>query len=152
MRDEDYFQPTPEQIANIIMPTLDDFESILAQMASVRAARYAGRTGPDPDLPMLISDANLLRPYYEEVGVVYETDQPAKPPPLPGEDGPSQPVGNTGENQPDQPGEDKPPPGPGEDPPTPTDEETTTTSTTTTSTTTSTTTTTAPGGDEEETP
>ena len=51
-----------------------------------RATATGGRIAVGDDLPMLITDANLLRPYYEHPGVggSYETNPPALPPPVPG--------------------------------------------------------------------
>lgn len=91
-----FYGDTPENRAKLIVP-LADFEESIAKAAVVRAARHEGRTGANPDLPMLVTDANLLRPYFEQVGVAYETDAPAKPPPVPGEEDPEQPPVTTGE-------------------------------------------------------
>ena len=90
-----YFEHTPETLARLVV-SLSDFETTMAEAATTRAARHEGRTGANPGLPMLITDANLLRPYYEQVGVAYETDAPASPPPIPGEEDSSQPPANTG--------------------------------------------------------
>lgn len=45
-----------------------------------------GRIGVDTRLPMLVTDANDLRDYYESVGAVYGTVEGATvlPPPVPG--------------------------------------------------------------------
>ena len=80
-----YFEPTPENLPRLIVP-LTEFEATIAQAATTRAARHEGRTGASPDLPMFITDANLLRPYFEQVGVAYETNPPALPPPIPGQE------------------------------------------------------------------
>ncbi len=65
---------------------LDEFETVIREAAVARATATGGRIAVGDDLPMLITDANLLRPYYEHpgVGVSYETDAPALPPPVPG--------------------------------------------------------------------
>ena len=91
----EYFEPTPENLAGLIVP-LTEFEASIAEAATTRAARHEGRTGASPGLPMFVTDANLLRPYFEQVGVTYETDAPALPPPAPGEEEPPAPAGNTG--------------------------------------------------------
>ena len=78
----EYFEPTPENLSQLIVP-LTEFEATIAQAATTRAARHEGRTGASPGLPMFITDANLLRPYFEQVGVTYETNPPALPPPVP---------------------------------------------------------------------
>ena len=78
----EYFEPTPENLAGLIVP-LAEFEVTIAEAATTRAARHEGRTGASPGLPMFITDANLLRPYFEQVGVTYETNPPALPPPVP---------------------------------------------------------------------
>ena len=57
----EYFEPTPENLPRLIVP-LTEFEATIAQAATTRAARHEGRTGASPDLPMFVTDANLLRP------------------------------------------------------------------------------------------
>ena len=78
----EYFEPTPENLSRLIVP-LTEFEVTIAEAATTRAARHEGRTGASPGLPMFVTDANLLRPYFEQVGVTYETNPPAPPPPVP---------------------------------------------------------------------
>ena len=78
----EYFEPTPENLSRLIVP-LTEFEASIAEAATTRAARHEGRTGASPGLPMFVTDANLLRPYFEQVGVTYETNPPALPPPVP---------------------------------------------------------------------
>ena len=82
-----YFEHIPENLPRLIVP-LTEFEATIAQAATTRAARHEGRTGASPNLPMFVTDANLLRPYYEHpgVGVSYETNPPALPPPIPGQE------------------------------------------------------------------
>ena len=129
---------TPEKLA-LLEVSLSEFETTISEGAVARAAETGGRIAVGDNLPMLITDANLLRPYYEGpgVGVVYETDAPVLPPPVPGGKEPVGPPANTGED----PEEDQTPPAPGDDTPRPasTPEDTTTTTTSTTTTTTTTT-------------
>ena len=72
---------------------------MISKGAVARVAETGGRIAVGDDLPMLITDANLLRPYYEGpgVGIAYETDAPLLPPPVPGEEDPEQPPITTGE-------------------------------------------------------
>ncbi len=52
-----------------------------------RVSEYGGRTGANPNLPMLLTDANQLRQYYANVGAYDDPDNPpAQPPPAPGLD------------------------------------------------------------------
>ena len=87
---------TPEKLALLEVP-LSDFEITISQGAAARAAETGGRIAVGDSLPMLITDANLLRPYYEGpgVGVVYETDAPVLPPPVPGGNEPGGPPADT---------------------------------------------------------
>ena len=89
---------TAEDLALLERP-LSEFETVIAEGAVARATETGGRIGVGDDLPMLITDANLLRPYYEGpgVGVSYETDAPVLPPPVPGGDGPVPSPITTGE-------------------------------------------------------
>ena len=89
---------TLEKLALLERP-LSEFETIINEGAVARTTETGGRIGIGDDLPMLITDANLLRPYYEGpgVGVSYETDAPALPPPAPGDGDPVQPPITTGE-------------------------------------------------------
>ena len=83
---EGYYRDlTSEELALLEVP-LEEFEKIIADAATRRATATEGRIAIGEDLPMLITDANFLRPYYEGpgVGIIYETDAPAKPPPAPG--------------------------------------------------------------------
>ncbi len=95
---------SPEDLALLEVP-LERFESTIAKAALARAAATGGRIGIGDHLPMLITDANFLRPYYEGpgVGIAYETDAPAKPPPVPGGDDPQHPPGRVNEETDDQP-------------------------------------------------
>nr|MDE0502412.1 hypothetical protein [bacterium] len=89
---------TEENLALLDRP-LDEFETVISKGAVARAAETGGRIAVGDDLPMLITDANLLRPYYEGpgVGISYETDAPLLPPPVPGAEDPEQPPVTTGE-------------------------------------------------------
>lgn len=80
---------TAEELALLEKP-LSDFEIIIKEAAAARAEATGGRIGVGDDLPMLITDANLLRPYYEGpgVGVDYDSDPPQPPPPVPEIEGP----------------------------------------------------------------
>ena len=83
-----------EELGLLEVP-LKEFEVTIRKGAVARATETSGRIGIGEDLPMLITDANMLRPYFEGpgVGVSYETDAPAKPPPVPGGDDPEHPPG-----------------------------------------------------------
>ena len=95
---KDYFEWrsrfTDEDRALLERP-LSDFESVIREGAVARATATLGRIAVGEDLPMLITNANMLRPYFEGpgVGVSYETDTPAKPPPVPGGEDPEHPPG-----------------------------------------------------------
>ena len=87
---KDYFDAwrsrfSSEELALLEVP-LSDFETTIQKGAVARATETAGRIAMGEHLPMLITDANMLRPYFEGpgVGISYETDAPAKPPPGPG--------------------------------------------------------------------
>ena len=88
---------TSEERAQLDMP-LAELERQVRSASANRIAVTGGRIGISSDLPMLVTDANDLRTYYEDpsVGVSYETDAPALPPPAPGEEEPPAPAGNTG--------------------------------------------------------
>ena len=99
----DYFEAwrsrfTEEDLALLERP-LSEFEKVIKEGAVARVAETGGRIAVGDDLPMLITDANLLRPYYEGpgVGISYETDAPLLPPPVPGGEDPEQPPVTTGE-------------------------------------------------------
>ena len=47
-----------------------------------RLIEYGGRIGPEENLPMLVSDANQLRRYYNEVGAYSHPEGPPSQPPL----------------------------------------------------------------------
>jgi hypothetical protein len=119
---------TPEKLA-LLEVSLANFVTTIVKGAATRVSETGGRIGIGDDLPMLITDANLLRPYYEGpgVGVSYETDAPTLPPPVPGGGEPDGPPGNTGGSE--GPDDDHTRPAPGDDtpPPSSTPEETTTT-------------------------
>ena len=88
---------TSEERAQLDMP-LAELERQVRAASANRIAFTGGRIGKASELPMLVTDANDLRTYYENpsVGVSYETDAPALPPPAPGEEEPPGPAGNTG--------------------------------------------------------
>ena len=98
---KDYFEGwrrnrfTEEDLALLERP-LSEFETVIKEGAVARVAETGGRIAVGDDLPMLITDANLLRPYYEGpgVGISYETDAPSLPPPVPGRE--DQSVGGGG--------------------------------------------------------
>ena len=90
---------TAEQRAGLDMP-LAELERQVRAASANRIAFTGGRIGKASELPMLVTDANDLRTYYEDpsVGVSYETDAPALPPPAPGEEEPpAQPATPEGE-------------------------------------------------------
>ncbi len=123
---------TTEELALLELP-LDEFERIIAGAAVKRATETEGRIGIGDHLPMLITDANMLRPYYEGpgVGIVYETDAPAKPPPVPGSEDPIHPPGKVddGEDNTGTTGATVPLPGDEDTPTPPKDPDATTTTT-----------------------
>ena len=114
---------TEEELA-LLEVTLNDFKETIKKGAVARATETAGRIAVGDDLPMLITDANMLRPYFEGpgVGVSYETDAPAKPPPVPGGEDPEHPPGRVDDE--DENG--GPDTNPGHTVPMPGDEDTTT--------------------------
>lgn len=96
---------------------LDELIQEIKQAIETRTTQTGGRIGPDPDLPMLITDANRLQDFYQAVGAVYEGDDATVlPPPVPGQEELEQDPTRTGENQPEQtppaPGEEETPPPP----------------------------------------
>ena len=89
---------TEEELA-LLKRSLSEFEAVISKGAVARADDTGGRIAVGDNLPMLITDANLLHPYYEGpgVGISYETDAPLLPPPVPGGEDPEQPPVTTGE-------------------------------------------------------
>lgn len=68
---------------------LSELTTEIKKAAENRIAITGGRIGKDPSLPMLVTDANKLRDFFEAVGAMYEGDDATVlPPPVPGEDGP----------------------------------------------------------------
>ncbi|MDE0120283.1 MAG: hypothetical protein OXS33_00955 [bacterium] len=115
--DKHEYPQTPENLA-LLDFSLADFRTKITQADATRRANTGGRVGTDPNLPLLISDANQLSTYYGAIGAVYDdpTQIPAKPPPVPGAEDPENPPANTGENEtpngtPPTPGDDDQPPG-----------------------------------------
>ena len=88
---------TAEERAQLDIP-LAELERQVRAASANRVTVTGGRIGKASDLPMLVTDANDLRTFYEDprVGVSYEADAPALPPPAPGEEEPPGPAGNTG--------------------------------------------------------
>ncbi len=119
--DKHEYPQTTENLA-LLDNTLEDFRTKITQAAATRTANTGGRVGTDPNLPLLITDANKLSTHYGAIGAVYDdpTQTPAKPPPVPGAEDPENPPANTGENEtpngtPPTPGDDQTPPVPGDD-------------------------------------
>lgn len=82
---KDAFPQTPENLIHLEFG-LEDFEAQVVALAQARNLRNGGRIGEDPRLPMLVTDANNLRSYYEATGSVYDdpAQAPVLPPALPG--------------------------------------------------------------------
>lgn len=83
--EKDYFLPTPENLVHLEFD-LDELEARVVALAQARSLRYAGRIGEEQRLPMLVTDANKLRDFYEATGSVYDdpAQAPVLPPALPG--------------------------------------------------------------------
>ena len=101
-----------EEDVKLLERPLSEFETAIKEGAVARVAETGGRIAVGDDLPMLITDANLLRPYYEGpgVGISYETDAPLLPPPIPGTEDSDQPPATTG-GEDDDPSDTVPTPG-----------------------------------------
>ena len=81
---------TPEQRLALNRPFNEVLREII-EAVETRTTINAGRIGPDPNLPKLITDANNLQDYYKAVGLVYEGDEATVlPPPVPGAEDPEQ--------------------------------------------------------------
>ena len=63
--------------------TLPTIASTFRARHNERVATNGGRIGMDETLPMLVTDANNLRDYYEAVGAYDDGHVPAQPPPVP---------------------------------------------------------------------
>ena len=62
---------------------LPEFEQVVKKGHESRIDEYGGRIGPDPNWPMLITDAHKLREFFIEVGAYDHLDgPPAQPPPV----------------------------------------------------------------------
>ncbi len=68
----DHFEPTAENLELLVVP-LTEVKAKIVAAAEIR----------DRGLPFLVTDANLLRPFYQDIGISYKTDPPAQPPPSP---------------------------------------------------------------------
>ena len=62
---------------------LSAFTQAVATAHQARLTEYGGRTGPDTRLPMLVTDANLIRQYYTAIGAYTHPDGPPVQPPPP---------------------------------------------------------------------
>ena len=61
---------------------LPAFTQALTAAHQARLTEYGGRTGPDTRLPMLVTDANLIRQYYTAIGAyTHPYGPPVQPPP-----------------------------------------------------------------------
>ena len=61
---------------------LPAFTQAVTAAHQARVTQYSGRTGPDPSLPMLITDASELRQFFIDTGAYDHSDgPPAQPPP-----------------------------------------------------------------------
>ena len=65
----------------LLEPTLDELRQNLKAANEARVARTSGRIGVDEDTPMLITDANHLRDYFEDIGAYDNQYATPKPPP-----------------------------------------------------------------------
>lgn len=70
---------------NLLNFPLEEFVRLIKQAHQNKITRTGGRIGEDPNLPMLVTDANYLQDYYIAGGAVYEGDEATRlPPPVPG--------------------------------------------------------------------
>ena len=75
---------TPEERSRFDLP-LSELARLIKEATEHRATVTGGRIGEDPNLPMLVTDANRLQDFYRAVGAVYEgEDATVLPPPVPG--------------------------------------------------------------------
>ncbi len=79
---KELYPQTPENLA-LLDFSLTDFKQQVVAEGEARAVRNGGREGEDPSSPMLVTDANQLRDYYEETGYVYNDPEKASLPPIP---------------------------------------------------------------------
>ena len=61
---------------------LPAFEQAVTAAHQARVAANGGRTGSDPEFPMLVSDANQLNSFFREAGAYADPDDPPAQPPL----------------------------------------------------------------------
>ena len=62
--------------------TLPAFGQATTAAHQARVAANGGRTGSDPEFPMLVSDANQLNSFFREAGAYADPDDPPAQPPL----------------------------------------------------------------------
>ena len=69
--------------SSILEMELPAFTQAVTAAHQARTTEYSGRTGPDENFPMLVSDASQLRRFYNDVGAYgYPEGPPAQPPPV----------------------------------------------------------------------
>ena len=75
---------TPEYIEahrSMLEMTLPAFRQAAAAAHAARVAADGGRTHPDPEYPMLVTDANNLRQFFVEIGAYDDPNNPPAHPP-----------------------------------------------------------------------
>ena len=96
---QDIVEAINDEQRNLLDYPLEVMVREVKKASEERNQLTTGRIGIDTRLPMLVTDANDLRNYYESVGAVYGTVEGATvlPPPVPGEGDPSPPTIPTNE-------------------------------------------------------
>ena len=82
--EQDHALATPEE-RNRFDLALSELVERIKEAAENRPAVTGWRIGEDPNLPLLVTDANRLQDFYRAAGAVYEGDgATVLPPPIPG--------------------------------------------------------------------
>ncbi len=93
-----HYEPTPENLALLEFP-LVDFRTQIRDAHESRLASASGRIAEGENIPMLVTDANLLSSYFNEIGA-YDGPIPTPAPPLaPGADDPWAPATRVDDSQ-----------------------------------------------------
>ena len=86
LKSDNYSYEVHGPLLEMELPTLRQAVTAANQ---ARVAEYGGRIGADPNLPMLVTDANQLRQYYVTTGAYDHPDGSlVQPPPVPSEGDP----------------------------------------------------------------
>ncbi len=73
-----------ETFLSVFEVKLDAFAQTVVEVNHARVSEYGGRIGADAGLPMLLTDAHQLRPFFIEMGAYDHPDGPPRqPPPVP---------------------------------------------------------------------